>query len=293
MVAKYTQALHNRHTMEAELANANKETNERDESSIQNLTQSNRVVKYEHPLNERYRFFLRLEHLFNLIDHHLGWESPENSHTAVRALLDIISVVSRTDIKTESVKELDRIASRLMALTNSPGIELTRLDDILLSVKASSTELRNRAGPIDKALKDEDLLKVLQQRNSIPGGMCDFDLPAFRYWLNQPASRRLDDIRRWMQPFKPLRNAIDVALELIRASTHYERQLAEDGIYKQSLDPKFPHQLIVLTLPAQSNFYAEFSGSKHRFTVRFLDSTQQHPTQTNEAVEFDLSCCRL
>ena len=276
--------------MEAELA---KDSQERNDSSPKTLTKSTRVVKYEHPLNERYRFFLRLEHLFNLIDHHLGWESPENSHTAVRALLDAISVVSRTDIKTEAVKELDRISSRLSALASSPGIELARLDDILLSVKACSTELRNIAGPIDRTLKDEDLLKVLQQRNGIPGGMCDFDLPAFRYWLNQPASRRLDDIRIWMKPFRPLRNAIDVALELVRASTNYERHVAEDGIYKQSLDPKHPCQLIMVTLPVNSNYYAEFSGSKHRFTVRFLDATQQHPTQTNESVEFELSCCRL
>lgn len=287
MVAKYTLALHNRHSMEAELA---KETTD---NEIKTLGQKTRVVTYEHPLNERYRFFLRLEYLFGLIDHHLGWESPENSHTAVRSLLDIISVVGRTDIKTDAVKELDRIASRLTALANTPGIELARLDDILASVKGCSTQLRNIAGPLDKELKDADLLKILQQRNSIPGGMCDFDLPAFRHWLNQPPSRRLDDIRQWMNPFKPLRNAIDIALELVRASTHYQHQVAEDGIYKQSLDPKLPSQLILVSLPANSNFYAEFSGSKHRFTVRFLDSTQQHPTQTSESVEFDLSCCRL
>lgn len=287
MVAKYTLALHNRHSMEAELAN------ETTDNEIKTLAQKTRVVTYEHPLNERYRFFLRLEYLFSLIDHHLGWESPENSHTAVRSLLDIMSVVGRTDIKTEAVKELDRIASRLAALANSPGIELARLDDILMSVKGCSTQLRNIAGPIDRELKDEDLLKILQQRNSIPGGMCDFDLPAFRYWLNQPPGRRLDDIHQWLKSFRPLRNAIDIALELVRASTHYERQLAEDGIYKQSLDPKLPSQLILVSLPVNSNFYAEFSGSKHRFTVRFLDSTQQHPTQTSESVEFDLSCCRL
>ena len=276
--------------MEAKLAKDSKETSD---SDFKTLAKSNRVVKYEHPLNERYRFFLRLEQLFNLIDHHLGWESPENSHTAVRALLDVISVVGRTDIKTEAVKELDRIASRLSALASNPGIELARLDDILISVKACSTELRNIAGPIDKRLKEEDLLKVLQQRNGIPGGMCDFDLPVFRYWLNQSPGRRLDDINQWLRPFRPLRNAVDVALELVRASTNYERQVAEDGIYKQSLDPKHPCQLILVSLPANSNYYAEFSGSKHRFTVRFLDSTQQHPTQASESIEFDLSCCRL
>ena len=100
-------------------------------------------------------------------------------------------------------------------------------------------------------------------------------------------------LRKWVQPFTPLRNAINIALELIRASTSDEQQIAEDGIYKRSLDPKSPCQLIVATLPSDSKFYAEFSGSKHRFSIRFLDSTQKHPSQANETIEFELSCCKL
>lgn len=262
-------------------------------NDINSLTQHAKVINFEHPLNERYRFFLRLEYLFNLLEHHMGWEAPENSHTALSALLDIVNVVNRTDIKAESVKELDRIAGVLTPLVDKPGIELTRLDQILASVKQTAAQLRDITGPIDKALKEEELLKTLRLRNNIPGGMCDFDLPAYRFWLKQPPERRLQDLQQWSQPYHYLRDAIDIALELIRASESFERQTADNGIYKQSLNAKTSYQLIVVSLPANTHFYPEFSGSKHRFSVRFLDTTQKHPAQTNENVEFHLSCCKL
>ncbi|HEY5603510.1 MAG TPA: cell division protein ZapD [Gammaproteobacteria bacterium] len=261
--------------------------------SFKNQPMHARVIKFEHPLNERYRFFLRLEYLFNLLEYHLPGESSENSHTAISVLLDIINVISRTDIKTETFKELDRIAGVLAPLKDKPGIELGRLDEILSDLKQLSTQLRTITGPIDKDLKDDDLLKALQLRNNISGGLCDFDLPAYRYWLRQPAERRQHDLQTWLTPFRPLQYAIENALNLVRQSSAAERQVAEDGVYKQSLDPKIPCQLIVVSLPGNTAYFAEFSGSRHRFTVRFLDATQRHPLQTTDTVEFDLSCCKL
>ncbi|MCI0507716.1 MAG: cell division protein ZapD [Gammaproteobacteria bacterium] len=261
--------------------------------SFENQPMHARVIQFEHPLNERYRFFLRLEYLFNLMEHHLSWESPENSHTALSALLDIINVINRTDIKAETVKELDRIWGVLTPLKGKPGIETGTLDGILSNLKQLSAQLRNITGPIDKDIKDDELLKTLQFRNNIAGGLCDFDIPAYRYWLRQPAGRRLRDLQTWQIPFHPLKTTITCALELVRQSTTAERQVAEDGVYKQSLDPKVPCQLIIVSLPGNTTYFAEFSGSKHRFTVRFLDATQKHPIQTNQRVEFDLSCCKL
>ena len=261
--------------------------------SFENQPMLARVIKFEHPLNERYRFFLRLEYLFNLIEHHLNWESPQNSHSALSVLLDIMNVVNRTDVKTDTVKELDRIAGVLMPLQGKPGIEMGTLDEILSTLKQLSSQLRNITGPIDKEIKEDELLKTLQLRNNISGGLCDFDLPAYRYWLRQPAERRLHDLQSWLKPFRPLQYAIESALDLVRQSTTAERQVAEDGVFKQSLDPKIPCQLIIVSLPGNTSYFAEFSGSKHRFTVRFLDATQAHPIQTNNRVEFDLSCCKL
>jgi len=262
-------------------------------TSIDNQPMHARVIKFEHPLNERYRFFLRLEYLFNLIEHHLSWESPQSSHSALSALLDVMNVIGRTDIKTDTVKELDRIYGVLSPLKDKPGIESGTLDEILSTLKQLGSQLRNITGPIDKELKDDELLKMLQLRNSIAGGLCDFDLPAYRFWLRQPPEHRLEDLQNWLQPFRPLQYAVETALDLVRQSTTAERQIADDGVYKQSLDPKTPCQLIIVSLPGNTSYFAEFSGSKHRFTVRFMDTTQKHPIQTSNRVEFDLSCCKL
>ena len=274
--------MQNTHIMEASAAN-----------SFENLPMRDRVLKFEHPLNERYRFFLRLEYLFNLLEQHMAWESTENSNTAVATLLDTINVVSRTDIKTETVKELDRIAGVLAPLKDKPGIELGTLDEVLSTLKQLGAQLRGITGPIDKELKEVDLLKALQQRNNIAGGLCDFDLPAYRFWLKQLPERRLQDLQSWLEPFRPLQYAVESALDLVRGSTAPEREVAEDGIYKRSLDTKSPCQLIIVSLPVNTSYFAEFSGSRHRFAVRFMDATQKHPTQANNNVEFDLSCCKL
>ncbi|MGD8640367.1 MAG: cell division protein ZapD [Gammaproteobacteria bacterium] len=251
------------------------------------------VIKYEHPLNERYRFFLRLECLFNLMTFHGERESSENSHNALTALLDILNVISRTDIKSETVKELDRISGVLAPLTSRPGIEAGKLDEILSTLKQLSAQLRDIAGPIDHQIRKEELLKTLQQRSNIAGGLCDFDLPAYRYWLKQPPERRFEDIKRWTEPLEPLQYAVESILDLVRASTSPEHKVAENGVYKQSLDSKSPFQLIMVSLPASSRYFAEFSGSRHAFTIRFPDTNAEHAKPTDRDVEFDLSCCKL
>jgi cell division protein ZapD len=52
--------------------------------------------------------------------------------------------------------------------------------------------------------------------------------------------------------------------------------------------------MIMVKLPASSPYFAEISGGKHRFTVRFMDSeSKPRPAQVSEDVVFDLYCCAL
>jgi cell division protein ZapD len=41
-------------------------------------------------------------------------------------------------------------------------------------------------------------------------------------------------------------------------------------------------------------YFAEISGGKHRFTIRFMNSNaSERPTQSEEDVAFQLTCCIL
>jgi cell division protein ZapD len=66
------------------------------------LSENGQTVVYEQPLNERVRTFLRLEFLFQQHHHHRADKTHWGVRATLRALLDIYTVVSRSDLATTS-----------------------------------------------------------------------------------------------------------------------------------------------------------------------------------------------
>ena len=251
-------------------------------------------IIYEHPLNERLRFFLRLEFLFRLARHSLRGDSIWDSHNCLSALLEILNIVSRMDIKTEVIKELDRIHGTLSALTQTPGVNHDTLDQLLTTLGGFKMQLHGMDGPLAQSLRENELFKLVMQRSGIPGGMCDFDLPPYRHWLKRPATARIENLRNWLGTLDTLRHSVDLMLKLIRESAEPTPQAAENGNYQQNLDTNTPYQLIRIWLPAESPYFAEISAGRHRFTTRFMEaSINTRPCQTTSDVDFHISCCAL
>ena len=252
------------------------------------------VTVYEHPLNERLRFFLRLEFLFRLARHSLRGDTVWDSHNCLSALLEILNIVSRVDMKTEVIKELDRITGTLTALTQTAGVNHDTLDQLLTTLGGFKSQLHSLDGPLAKELRENELFKLIIQRSGIPGGLCDFDLPPYRHWLKRPAEARVADLRHWISSLDTLRLSVELMLKLIRESSEPTAQVAEGGNYQQSLDSGTPYQLIRIWLPADSPQLVEISAGKHRFTARFMNaSLATRPTQADSDVEFHVSCCAL
>ncbi len=249
---------------------------------------------YEHPLNERLRFFLRLEFLFRLARHNLRGDAVWDSHNSLTALLEILSIVSRVDMKTEVIKELDRINSTLTALTQTPGVNTDTLDQLLTTLGGFKTQLHSMDGQLAQELRENELFKLVIQRSGIPGGLCDFDLPPYRHWLKQPADVRIEKLRYWLGTLDTLRLSVELMLKLIRESADTVPQVATGGNYQQNLNTDTPYQLIRVWLPANSPYFVEISAGKHRFTARFLNASDTiRPAQTDVDVEFHISCCAL
>jgi len=250
-------------------------------------------VLYEHPLNERARSLLRLEYLFNQAAHHVRRSSEWDSRATLTCILEILSIFSNTNIKSEVLKELERHASNLKRLAQSPDIDQRQLGSLLEDINARIDGLHRINGQIASELKTSEFLISIRQRSAIPGGTCDFDLPAFHYWLQQPSSRRTDDLFRWLHNFDVIGQAIQLILKLTRSSTHLLPAVAQGGVYQETLNPKMPCQLVRIALPAGVPYFAELSGGRHRFTARFLQfsTVEQRARQTEQNVEFELACC--
>ena len=250
-------------------------------------------VLYEQPLNERIRTFLRLEYLFKQASYHLPRESEWDSRATLTCILEILDISGHTNLKSETLKELDRHSATLKRHQKNPDIDHAQLSSLLAEISARMEDMHKINGQIANELKASEFLVSIRKRCAIPGGTCDFDLPAFHYWLKQPAKNRTRDLAFWLGHFDAIGQAIQLLLKLTRNSTAMQLTLASGGIFQRTLDPNRPCQLVRIALSPDLPYFAELSGGRHRFTARFLifPNAEERAKQTDQDVEFELACC--
>lgn len=252
------------------------------------------AVTYEQPLNERIRTLLRLEYLFFQMDHSLRGEKTWDSRAAIADLVEILQVFGRGDLKTEVIKELERMGAALGRLAGNPEVDQAKLGPILERTEELIDRLHALPGQPGTELKENEFLSAIRQRTSIPGGTAGFDLPAYHHWLQNPAAARRTALEAWLAPLAGFREAIDLTLGLVREAGQPRREVAGAGFYQQSLDTAVPYQLIRVGLPADADCFAEISGGKHRFTIRMMEPRgDRRPVQSDRDVPFVLACCAL
>ena len=92
----------------------------------------------------------------------------------------------------------------------------------------------------------------------------------------------------------PVRDALTLLLSLTRSSSRPLQETATQGFFQQTLDAQRPTQLIRVGIADTLHMFAEISGGKHRFSIRFMDCADwQHPTQVDRDVPFSLSTCLI
>lgn len=247
---------------------------------------------YEHPLNERIRTFLRLEHLFGKLAYFLPQEEVWATRAVVEALLDILNVTARADIKTEILKEIDRHTAVLTRLAHQRGVDTERLQELLSRMEQIGNQVYQLNGQLGQALRENDFLKNIIQRSSIPGGTCSFDLPQLHHWLGRPHALRAEQIQSWLEELQPVWDGVELLLSLARDSSDPRLEIAENGFFQGNLDAQAPAQMVRIALDPSAPFYPEVSGHRSRYSIRFLEMAgSDRANQTNRDVEFLLTAC--
>lgn len=252
-------------------------------------------ITYEQPLLERMRLFMRIEELMHrfrfCLEGKTGWET----HCALTTLIEILDLTNRVDLKRELMKELERQIANLSRLVSEPSVDQDRLNGVIDQQRKLIEQIHTINGQLDQQIKANDFFGSIRQRNSIPGGTCDFDLPAYHYWLARPASERRELLHTWSRPFQDINEAVGLVLKLIRNSAEPRTMVAQQGFYEQPLDLSVPWQMIRITLPADSSCYPEISAGRQRFSVRFLrpGDMKNRARQCEQDIKFQLTCCAL
>jgi len=252
------------------------------------------AVIYELPINERVRTFLRLEGLFVEVHHHLQGDTLWDSRATIRCLVAIINIFARPDIKSELLKEMDRLNTVLNRYMQVRGVDTGQLGTLLRELSAITRELHTKEGQIGQRIRLHELISAIRQRDSIPGGAFNFDLPAYGHWLNKDISERRANIVEWLAEFELVKRAVALILQLIRNSADPTPEKATNGFCQRNLESSAHHQLVRVYLPPAAPYFPEISGGKHRFTVRFLTPNgSERPIQVEADVNFHLVCCTL
>ncbi len=251
------------------------------------------MIHYEYPLSERIRTLLRLEDLFDRFDAYTASAEAHAHHAALLTLFEMAEVAARADLKSDLLQELDRQKNTLAALRGNPQVEGGTLETVLSAIEAAHQGIYLLPGKVGQHLRDDEWLMAIKQRAAIPGGMCEFDLPSYHYWLHRPAEDRMHQLKRWQEPFSSIRSAVEIVLGLLRDSGQPELQHASNGSYQRMLESRNP-QLIRITLVDTLPCVPEISANKYMLNIRFVHAgSGQVRACTNQSIDFDLTFCTL
>lgn len=228
---------------------------------------------YEFPLTEGIRRFLRVEMIAEQALVHIEHDSEYSTIAAVRALLDLVTIVSKNDTKIELIKQLDQMMVADI-LTPEDRIEATELKSVL-----SRQSFRAYDG-----IKENVFLNTLRQRLVIVGGICAFDLPVLHNWLNMPFDIRKVHFYEWMSCIENVMNAVKFVLRNIRGRKVGEECVFKHGFYYRSV--KWKAGLLRLNTDGYQ-FFPEFSGNRHQLSIRLVE--QNTPWEPPKQVDTDIS----
>ncbi len=252
------------------------------------------MPSYDYPFNERIRTLLRIEDLFTKVLHNLGSADENNHHTALLTLLQISDIVDRADLRSDLLQELTRQKLVMESLRDNPAIAAKKLNSILKDLSDAEDALRQESTKLGQTLRTNEWLMSIKQRSGIPGGVCEFDLPSYHFWLNQPNELRKQDLEGWIQPLLPMYQAIVIILKILRGSGITNKIVAKNGQYQDMLSGAKPAQMLRVDIAENLSYFPEVSANKYAINIRFLTLDKiQRAQKIDEDVQFSLTLCNL
>lgn len=251
------------------------------------------VISYEYPLNERIRTLLRLEDLFHKIAHFLAGQTPQDHHVALLTLFEILDVAGRADLKVDLMQELERQRQILISFRDNPEISETALSGALYEIEQASASLQAMAGKIGQYLRENEWLMAVRSRAAIPGGVCEFDLPSYHFWLNRDPQQRRTQLESWLGPMTPIRDGLNIVLRLLRASGIPEHCQATRGLFHLAMSGRNA-QMLNISLARNDQAVPEISANKFALNIRFMVPDISARTQVVEHdIPFQITFCSL
>ncbi|MDO5654412.1 MAG: cell division protein ZapD [Brachymonas sp.] len=250
------------------------------------------MILYEYPFSERIRTWLRLERLFDRFAKLQQCEAARDHHFALVTLFEILDVAGRPDLKSEIMRDLDKQKQQLNSYRGNPAIAESMLDQTLGELQQCFVQLEQASGKPGQVLADNEFLTAIRSRISIPGGTCEFDLPAYHAWQHQPDAERQQDLEQWSRGLQPVANSVKLLLMLLRSTGQPQKMTARKGQFQQNLPQNRTFQLLRLHLAPEVQAFPELSANRLIVSVRMMQrESNGHLAPKNDDIDFQLTLC--
>ena len=250
------------------------------------------MILYEYPFNERIRTYLRLEHLFRRLSELMARDAALDHHYALATIFEVMDVGARADLKSDVLKDLEKQKQILNVYRGNPAIAEGVLDEVIGQLDQRFVALNSLPGKAGQSLTENDWLMSIRSRVGIPGGTCEFDLPAYYAWQHETSTRRRSDLERWASTLSPLADSIQMLLKLLRDSGVPQKVMASAGQFQQNLPQGRTFQLLRLALDPDLGLIPEISGNRLMVSIRLMrheSDDRLHPSAEDAA--FELTLC--
>jgi len=250
------------------------------------------VILYEYPFNERIRTYLRLQELFDRLGVLLARTEAIDHHFAIMTLFELLEVAARPELKADVLKDLERQKQVYNSYRGNPAISEKALDGVIAQLDGHFEGLNTQAGRLGHELSDNDFLNAIRSRAVIPGGTCEFDLPAYHAWKNTAPGKRQADLSDWAAPFAPLAQAIGLLMQMLRESGMTQKVMATHGQLQQNLPQGRTFQLLRLRIDPSLGVIPEISCNRMLVVIRLMQQ-QGHDklVVSNDDVPFEMTLC--
>lgn len=249
------------------------------------------MILYEYPFNERIRTYLRLEHLFRRLGELIPRTHALDHHYALATIFEVMDVAARADLKSDVLKDLERQKNVLNGYRGNPAISERALDEVVGQIEACFSAVNGTPGKAGQPLTENEWLMSIRSRAGIPGGTCEFDLPAYYAWQHLPAAQRQADLERWAGTLAPLAESIHVLLKLLRDSGTAQKVIATGGQLQQTLPQGRSFQLLRLRIDPALGLVPEISGNRLIVSVRLMRQEGDRLLASSENTPFELTLC--
>jgi len=239
------------------------------------------MIKYEFPLNERVRKFLRIEEIFKRMESQISIKKQFSDYSCFNTYFDIMATASRTDLKVELIQEIEKQRLKI-------SCKIKTKKNILLNNEMKRIRVQLEKSKIITGFDfgGDKFLHELKTRTDSPSGIVITDFPEFQYWLEVTSQAdRKKYFNDKLKGFMPIKSAIKSLMNLLRNNVDTKPMEAETDAVQYKLDPLLRNDLVIISLPTTSKVFPNISSNKYAVNVHFGKNIS---TSRSKVVKFKL-----